>query len=126
MKRIKGFLLSLGVATGAGGIFLGVSALVISKTGNLPHGSVLGLVVTLSACLAVFLGGLSASLFTKEKGVLLGGACGLFFVCFIALISLAFSEVQFTVSGGTRLAAIFLSGCIGGILGVNRKGKVKF
>ncbi len=126
MKKVKGFLLSLGVTIAVAAILLGMVSLVVSKTGNLPQGSMLAVLVTVIVCAAVFLGGLAASLFTKEKGVLFGGACGLFFVCCIALVSLAVFEASFSVGGGARLAAIFLSGCIGGILGVNRKRKVKF
>lgn len=126
MKKVKGFLLSLGVAAVVAAILLGVVSLIVSKTGNLPQGSLLAVLTTVIVCLAVFLGGLTASLFTKEKGVLFGGACGLFFVCCIALVSLVMFEGSFSVSGGARLAAIFLSACIGGILGVNRKRKVKF
>ena len=57
---------------------------------------------------------------------MLGGACGLLAACVVAAGSLVVYQGAFTISGGARLAAIFLSGCIGGILGVNRKQKVKF
>lgn len=125
MKQVKGFLLSLGITTLSSMAVLGVAALVIGKTGTLPQGQVVTVLVTLAVCLAVFLGGLSASLFTGEKGILMGGACGLFFACGIAAVSLIAFDSLLTIGGGARLAAVFLSGCVGGVLGVNRK-KVKF
>lgn len=126
MKKVKAFLLSLGVAGAMSAAILAVAAAVIAKSGNLPQGPALTVLVTATACIGVFLGGLSAALFSGEKGALLGGACGLLVACVVAAGSLALSEGALTISGGARLAAIFLSGCIGGILGVNRKQKVKF
>ena len=126
MKKVKGFLLSLGVTAVVGAMLFGITALVVSKTGTLPQGAVLSVMVTVLSCMAVFMGGLGASLFTREKGVLFGGACGLFFAGCVILVSLIVFNGEFRVSLVARLAAIFFSGCIGGILGVNRKAKVKF
>lgn len=126
MKRVKGFALSLGVTAAAGAVILAVAALAVWKMGSLPQGPVLSVVVTAAACAAVFLGGISAALFTGEKGILLGGACGLFAACCVAAVSLALSGGTLTLSGGARLLAIFISGCIGGVLGVNRRHRVKF
>ena len=83
MRKVKGFLLSLGVAAVAGMILLAIAALVIGKTGNLPQGVAVSVLVTVLLCVAVFLGGLAASLLTGEKGLLLGGVCGLFVSCCI-------------------------------------------
>ena len=126
MKKIKGFLISIAVTGATSLIVFGIAALVISKTGNLPQQPLLAVLVTLLSCCTVFLGGLAASLFTKEKGALMGGACGLFFAC--CILACAAGGMGFSVGAGgiARLAAIVLSGCLGGILGVNRKGRVKF
>lgn len=126
MKKVKAFLLSLGVAGVMSAAILAVAAAVIAKSGNLPQGPALTVLVTATVCIGVFLGGLSAALFSGEKGALLGGACGLLAACVVAAGSLVVYQGALTISGGARLAAIFLSGCIGGILGVNRKQKVKF
>lgn len=126
MKKIKGFLLSVGVTAAASLVIFGIAALVIAKTGNLPQQPLLAVLVTLFSCCTVFLGGLAASLFTKEKGALIGGACGLFFACCILACSVGVVGISFGVGGIARLVAIILSGCTGGILGVNRKGRVKF
>ena len=71
MRKVKGFLLSLGVAAAAGMILLAIAALVIGKTGNLPQGVAVSVLVTVLLCVAVFLGGLAASLLTGEKGLIL-------------------------------------------------------
>ena len=126
LRKVKGFLLSIGVAIVAGMILLAIAALVIGKTGNLPQGVAVPVLVTVLLCVAVFLGGLAASLLTGEKGLLLGGACGLFISCCILAGGLLHSQGAIALGGAGSLAAIFFSGCIGGILGVNRKRKVKF
>ena len=126
MKKAKGFLLAVVVTTVTSGILLTATAAILSSVGSLPKGPLLTVAVTTAVCVGVFLGGLLAALFVGEKGILLGGGTGLLFACLVAGISLMTSGVHVTVGGGARLAAILLSACIGGVLGVNRDRKVKF
>lgn len=126
MKKVKGMLLSVVVATVISGALLAVMAAIVASAGTLPKGPVLTVAVTAIVCVGVFLGGLIAALFVGEKGILLGGGIGLLFACLVAIVSLMTAGVEISIGGGARLAAIILSGCIGGILGVNRDRKVKF
>ena len=126
MKKIKGMLLSVVVATVISGALLAVMAAILASAGTLPKGPILTVAVTAIVCVGVFLGGLIAALFVGEKGILLGGGIGLLFACLVAIVSLMTAGVEISIGGGARLAAIILSGCIGGILGVNRDRKVKF
>ena len=126
MKKVKGMLLSVVVATVISGALLAVMAAILASAGTLPKGPILTGAVTAIVCVGVFLGGLIAALFVGEKGILLGGGIGLLFACLVAIVSLMTAGVEISIGGGARLAAIILSGCIGGILGVNRDRKVKF
>lgn len=126
MKKVKGMLLSVVVATVISGALLAVMAAIVASAGTLPKGPILTVAVTAIVCVGVFLGGLIAALFVGEKGILLGGGIGLLFACLVAIVSLMTAGVEISIGGGARLAAIILSGCIGGILGVNRDRKVKF
>lgn len=126
MKKVKGMLLSVVVATVISGALLSVMAAILASAGTLPKGPILTVAVTAIVCVGVFLGGLIAALFVGEKGILLGGGIGLLFACLVAIVSLMTAGVEISIGGGARLAAIILSGCIGGILGVNRDRKVKF
>lgn len=126
MKKVKGMLLSVVVATVISGALLAVMAAILASAGTLPKGPILTVAVTAIVCVGVFLGGLIAALFVGEKGILLGGGIGLLFACLVAIVSLMTAGVEISIGGGARLAAIILSGCIGGILGVNRDRKVKF
>lgn len=126
MKMFKGILLSLAIAMTGGAGILAVVSLIIAKTKSLPQGALIQGIGTVGICLAVFVGSLMGALFSKEKGALVGGSCVLLVVCVLLLVSWSAQGIGMTISGGARLAAVFLSGCIGGILGVNRKAKVKF
>ncbi len=126
MKKVKGMLLAVVVATVISGALLVVMAAILASAGTLPKGPILTVAVTAIVCVGVFLGGLIAALFVGEKGILLGGGIGLLFACLVAVVSLMTAGVEISIGGGARLAAIILSGCIGGIFGVNRDRKVKF
>lgn len=125
MKFIRAILLSAGVIGGSGLMLLAVTALVITKTGALPQGS-LPLITTAVACAAVFLGGLAAALAAREKGLYLGLAAGALLAVCIGAASYFAAGEMFAISGAGKIAALLASGAIGGILGANRKEKVKF
>ena len=125
MKKIRAVLLSVGIMGVVSLALLAVLALVVSKMGTLPQGS-LPILTTAAACIAVFLGGFLSSLSMREKGILFGIASGLLFALCTALVSVFAFQNDFGIGSAGKLAALLISGSIGGILGVNRKNKVKF
>lgn len=125
MKKIKAVLLSAGIMALVSGVLLAIAALVISKMGSLPQGS-LSIITTVIGCIAVFFGGFFSSLYIREKGILFGVFSGLLFAFCTALVSVLVFQNDFTIGSVGKLAAILLSGSIGGIMGVNRKSRVKF
>lgn len=125
MKKVKALALSAGVMAAVSGLLLVLAALIIAKLGALPRG-IQPVLTTAIGCLAIFLGGFCASLYAKEKGILLGVASGALYALCAAALSLAIFQSSLGVGAIGKLAAFLLSGAIGGILGVNRKSKVKF
>lgn len=125
MKKWKAMLLSIGIMAVVSVVLLALSAVILGKMKVLPKGAI-PILTTISGCLAVFLGGFAASGYAKEKGVLLGAGSGIFFSLCIALLSVLLFKNDFSLASAGKFAAILLSGSIGGILGVNRKSKVKF
>jgi len=125
MKFVRAILLSAGVIGGSSLLLLALLAFVVVKAGVLPQAS-LPLVTTAAACIAVFLGGLIAALAAKEKGLYLGLLAGALLATCIGLVSYFISGEVLTISGIGKAAALLVSGAIGGILGANRKQKVKF
>ena len=127
MKWVKALALSAIITAGASMLLLSVIAFIVCRSGSLPRGS-LSLITTLAACAAVFLGGFFCAASIRERGLLLGlGAGAMLLLC--AVISGLISGVdfsQFGPAGAGKAAAVLLSGCIGGVLGANRKRKVRF
>ena len=125
MKWIRALILSAAVTAAASLALLSGIAFFVCRSGTLPRGS-LTIITTLAACAAVFLGGLISALSAKEKGLLLGlGAGAVFLLCAGAVSVLAF-QIELGMESAGKIAAVLLSGAIGGVLGANRKSKVKF
>ena len=124
-KRARGIIIStlLTIIIAAG--LLALLAFILGKMGTLPKQAIPVLTIIVS-CAAVFLGALFASMMLKEKGIVNGLLIAFFFSAILYCIAFFTYEVEFGLSGLTKLAAIFISGILGGILGVNRKSKVKF
>ena len=70
--------------------------------------------------------GLAAALAAKEKGLYLGLASGALLAVCISVASYFMAGEVFAISGAGKIAALLASGAIGGVLGANRKAKVKF
>lgn len=81
-----------------------------------------------SVALAVgsLVGGFFVSQKTKEKGMLQGGALGLALFAAVTLISLIFDSSGISLVTFIHAVITILSGCVGGILGVNTGSKRKF
>ncbi len=124
-KKVKAIFVSVGAMALSAAAVLTVMSLIIAKMGVLPKNTVTVL-TTAAGCLAVFLGGFFASVCAKENGIIFGILSGVVLVLVIALISLFTFQNELDFSSIGKIAAIILSGSIGGILGVNRKSKVKF
>ena len=125
MKKGKAIVLSVIVMTAVSAVLLAVLALIFGKMKLLPRG-IVPVLTTAAGCISVFLGGFAASAYAKEKGMLLGLLSGVIFAFCTALVSVLLFQNDFNLASAGKFIAILLSGCIGGILGVNRKDKVKF
>ncbi len=109
----------VGVAVGLIGCIalLMLMALIVQSV-DVPRAAILPLAI-IAAAIGAFLAGLTAAAIAKQKGLLLGAVCGLVLWLLILLAGVARYE---GVSGGNavvKLAALVLSGGIGGVLGVN-------
>lgn len=125
MKKIKAMLLSAGIMTGVSVALLAAIALIFEKTSSLPRGMI-PTMTTLIGCISVFIASLLSSMYAREKGIIQGVFSGLICILCIALISVLVFHNDFNMASAGKAAAILLSGSIGGILGVNRKSKVRF
>lgn len=85
---------------------------------DVPRAAIMPLAIA-AAAIGAFLAGLTAAAVAGQRGLLFGAVCGLLLWLLILLAGVA----RYTgVSGGNaliKLAALVLSGSIGGVLGVN-------
>lgn len=109
----------VGVAVGLIGCVgcLMLAALLVQAV-DVPRAAIMPLAIA-AAAIGAFLAGLTAAAVAGQRGLLFGAVCGLLLWLLILLAGVA----RYTgVSGGNaliKLAALVLSGSIGGVLGVN-------
>lgn len=125
MKWIRALILSTAVTAGASLGLLSLAAFLVCRSGSLPRGT-LALITTAAACAAVFLGGLLSAMSVREKGLLLGLGAGVVFLVCAGAVSLLAFRIELGPASAGKIAAVLISGVIGGVLGANRKSKVKF
>ena len=127
VSRLKRYLrpLSMGVLFGAiiCMCLLAVMALVMS-IGDIPQG-----LVFMLASIAFWLGGLAGGFFcaclSKERGLLLGLCCGLILSAICLLASLTMGGPNWGGAAIARFVAMLFACALGGVLGVNRRKKVR-
>lgn len=124
-KKIRAAILSTLAAMATAMVLLMVLSLLLSKLYTLPK-SALPVLTTVIACAAVFLGGLLSSMLLKERGLINGVIVAVIFSVILFGVSIFVFETELGFSALTKFAAILMSGILGGILGVNRKSRVKF
>lgn len=124
-KKIRAAILSTLAAMATALVLLMMLSLLLSKLDTLPK-SALPVLTTVVACAAVFLGGLLSSLLLKERGLINGVIVAVIFSVILFGVSIFVFETELGLSALTKFAAILMSGILGGILGVNRKSRVKF
>lgn len=126
MKKMKAILISVLFSTLLSLLLLSAAAFVVSKTA-LPQDGMLQVITTLLCCCCILAGGYAASLFIREKGILCGLLTAGIFIVLLAAVSAILQMTPFvTAAGMLKICAILISGMLGGILGANRREKVKF
>ena len=125
MKILRPFLLALGVTAGSAALLLLLLAFIFGKTRTLPQ-EMIPLLTILVGCAAVFGGSFLAAMAAKENGMLIGLGTGGAAVLILAAVSLLALGGEFSLASVWKAAALLLSGALGGVLGVNRKSRVKF
>ena len=125
MKKIKAIIVALLLMSIISAFLLLIASLIIAKAGVLP-GNFAGLLTTVIACVSVFSGSYLVTFRMKEQGLFYGFAAASAFVFLILMVSLVVYRNTFDFSSIWKLFAILITGAIGGVLGVNRKNKVKF
>lgn len=83
-----------------------------------------GLIVPLALAavgVGAFVGGYVSSQITGKKGMLGGFLTGLLFYCILTLVALAATGFKLDSEQFLRLAVVLVTGCGGGVVGINRQ-----
>lgn len=115
----KPFLLGIVSSITVSSLLLFLTALLVSKGGNIPYEFMEILMIFISTS-GSFAGGFMAGKFSKNNGWFSGLLCGfiLFFVFFICGLIVTHSSL--TAITVTRGIAIILASTIGGIIGISK------
>ena len=109
----------VGIGTVVGTVLLLIAAAIMT-TGALPVSVTTPIAMAVLAIMA-FVGGFTAAVISRERGLLYGAAVGLLLFLLITVIGLAVLQ---ELHGGTMLIKAALAiglGALGGVLGVNAK-----
>lgn len=101
-----------------------ITAFALTKAGYIPDNFISTLTTVLSA-LSSFIGGFIAGRLVKKSGLLTGAVTGFILLFVQLLISLISGELAPSLMIIIKAAALILSGAIGGIVGVNKKEKIR-
>lgn len=103
---------------------LGACALAFVSAGHIPQGLISPLVIALSVISSFFAGFVSAKI-SKKRGLVYGALTGMLLFAVFVVSGLIASHEAISMTAVIRLVVMVLAGAIGGLLGVNRKSKVK-
>lgn len=101
-------------------LLISITSFLLTKGGVLPL-DYITLITTIIACVSVFMGVYIAVRISKSNGLVTGGSVGfvLFLILFIFGVILG-NKTNLTDTL-TKAAAMIVSGCISGIMGVNKR-----
>ncbi len=125
MKKVRAIFLSMGIMTVVSALLLLLLSLIIAKTASLPK-NLLPVLTTAVGCISILTGAFFASVYLREKGIIFGLISSVIYLCVVLLAASLLFQRELSLAGIGKGVAFLVSGALGGILGVNRKSKVKF
>lgn len=105
-------------------ILLGLSALGFVSAGNFSQNVISPMMLALSVLGALTAGFVTAKV-SHKRGLAYGAVSGLLLFILYLVAGLIASKEPVSVTAAMRMIVMILSGAIGGLLGVNKKSKVK-
>ncbi|MEM1483889.1 TIGR04086 family membrane protein [Oscillospiraceae bacterium PP1C4] len=128
VNSIKRFIrpITFGVVFGTAACFILLILMsIVMGLQDIPQ-SIVALTSTLIFIVGGFVAGYVCAMLSHERGMMLGFCCGTCLFCMLSLASLALDGSGFGMLALTKLVAVLISAALGGIIGVNKKKKLKF
>ena len=124
-KRIlKGCAIGLLVAAVLCGLLSCIFAFVLNMMDGLPYGIIDYVMVAIEG-FSVLIGAYIACVIAKSKGLIIGALCGAISLLIVFAVGMSMAKNNIGLLTVIRSAVMLLCGVIGGIMGVNRKDKVR-
>ena len=98
-------------------LLLAVMAAIVASQ-DIPKAAITPMAIVAAAAGALF-GGFAAARIAREKGLLIGGACGLLLFILVALAGFAFLKEIRGAYILVKLAVMLVLSALGGVIGVN-------
>lgn len=98
-------------------LLLAVMAAIVASQ-DIPKAAITPMAIVAAAA-GAFFGGFAAARIAKEKGLLIGGACGLLLFILVALAGFAFLKEIRGAYILVKLAVMLVLAALGGVIGVN-------
>lgn len=124
MKRVRAILVGTFIGMILSTALLMLATMVFLQIKSIPVEAV-GLMTQLFGAISAFAASYVAVRIAKERGMLIGIITGLFLFLIILLVGLATTTESMTAATLTKALVMAIAGCIGGIIAVNKKQRVK-
>ena len=98
-------------------LLLAVMAAIVASQ-DIPKAAITPMAIVAAAA-GAFFGGFAAARIAREKGLLIGGACGLLLFILVALAGFAFLKELRGAYILVKLAVMLVLAALGGVIGVN-------
>ena len=123
-KLLKAAALGLILSVVITGLLSCIFALILDFMSGIPYGIIDYAAVAIEG-ISVFLGAYIAAAIVKSKGLIVGVLCAAALIILTAAISLGSGTADIGVISILRAAVLLICGIGGGILGVNKKERIK-
>ena len=123
-KLLKAAALGLILSVVFTGLLSCIFALILDFMSGIPYGIIDYAAVAIEG-ISVFLGAYIAAAIVKSKGLIVGVLCAAALIILTAAISLGSGTADIGVISILRAAVLLICGIGGGILGVNKKERIK-
>ena len=123
-KLLKAAALGLILSVVITGLLSCIFALILDFMSGIPYGIIDYVAIAIEG-ISVFLGAYIAAAIVKSKGLIVGVICAAALIILTAAISLGSGAADIGFISILRAAVLLICGIGGGILGVNKKERIK-
>lgn len=124
MKRLRAILIGTFIGLLLSTVLLMLATMVFLQIKSIPVAAV-GLMTQLFGAMSAFVASYVAVRIAKERGMLIGVVTGLFLFLIVLVVGLSTTTDSMSMATLTKALIMAIAGCIGGVVAVNKKQRVR-